>query len=346
MNTMYQNALQSLYSGCVLPVDREILSLSPLPESVVDPFAAQDCDPIQIMRMTHNALTSWIEEAKKTNYFSKRFVQLSKLVMNGVTTMGRGLVSLHIRGEDLNLAPMSINDLIHVASYHFRKSYQGVIQTVRSHPEISERLLVNQLDWSGMLLRLYKTRDRLNEKPARKQSPEELSGEPVQDGASCRLPETGPKKADLSDGGSLPDISALFEPAALTAPRSFSALGGGKNNSGASREKSSALAPAEPHAHSHSTQTAEQPSAEPAQQPAAAHEGQSPLQPLTTPQEESAGGAESREHVTEESEQQNSPELTKRIASEVPDPYRESFTRYMQQRRATELQANPSRGSP
>ena len=76
-------------------------------------------------------------------------------------TMGRGLVTLYNRGEDLSQAPMQIGDLISVGSYHFRKSYLGVIQTAKSHPEISERLLVNQLSWTNILLRLYKTKEKL-----------------------------------------------------------------------------------------------------------------------------------------------------------------------------------------
>ena len=76
-------------------------------------------------------------------------------------TMGCGLVTLHNRGEDLSRAPMQFGDLLSVGSFHFLKSYLGVIQTAKSHPEISERLLVNQLSWTNMLLRLYKTKEKL-----------------------------------------------------------------------------------------------------------------------------------------------------------------------------------------
>ena len=85
------------------------------------------------MGFAYNSLVTWIDEAKKANYFSKRFTDLSKLVMKGVMTMGRGLVTLHNRGEDLSQAPMQIGELISVSSYHFRKSYLGVIQTAKSH---------------------------------------------------------------------------------------------------------------------------------------------------------------------------------------------------------------------
>ncbi len=161
MSIMYRDALQSLYAGAVMPWERDILAIAPLPADVVDPFASQDVDPLQIMSFAYNSLAAWIDEARKANYFSKRFTDLSKLVLKGVMTMGRGLITLHNRGEDLSRAPMQIGDLISVGSYHFRKSYLGVVQTAKSHPEISERLLVNQLSWTNMLLRLYKTKEKL-----------------------------------------------------------------------------------------------------------------------------------------------------------------------------------------
>lgn len=241
MQMLFQNAMHSLYSGHVLPADRDLLSRTPLPETIIEPFSSRDSDPIQIMKMTYTALVTWIDEAKKANYFSKHFVRLSKLILNGVVTMGRGLVSLHNRGEDLSLAPMSIDDLIGVASYHFRKSYLGVIQTVRSHPEVSERLLLNQLNWSSALLRLYRTRDRLNEKPAVSRTElADASGNPA---AAHDLPAPDGKPAEAKAGclsaNPLPDAAALFEPAAFSAPRALSALDGskaplGKSHSGKS----------------------------------------------------------------------------------------------------------------
>ena len=125
---MKKNALLDLYAGCVTPWDRNILSDMALPSDVVDPFASQVVDPIAAMNITFVSLKGWIEDAKKAPYYTERFVDLSKLVMKGVTTMGRGLVTLHKRGEDLSAAPMQIEDLISVGSYHFRKSYLGVVQ--------------------------------------------------------------------------------------------------------------------------------------------------------------------------------------------------------------------------
>ena len=160
---MYMNALIGLENGHLMPWDKDILASAPLPDSVSDPYTTKEMpDVLELMKLTFNAMSIWVDEAKKVNYFSKRFVQLSRMVMNGVTTMGRGLVTLHARGEDLSQSPMSIQDLLGVASYHFRKSYLGVLQTSRSHPEIGERLLMNQIGWNNMLMRLFKTRDKLN----------------------------------------------------------------------------------------------------------------------------------------------------------------------------------------
>ena len=222
---MYQDALYSLYAGAVMPHDREILAMAPLPTDVVDPFASQDVDPRQIMGFAYNSLVTWIDEAKKANYFSKRFTDLSKLVMKGVMTMGRGLVTLHNRGEDLSQAPMQIGELISVSSYHFRKSYLGVIQTAKSHPEISERLLINQLSWTNLLLRLYKTRDKLNSECGRRNAESLSNSEGGMRNAEA-LPDT---QSALNHGHALPDVAAMFEPAALAAPRALSSLDGSKS---------------------------------------------------------------------------------------------------------------------
>ncbi|MBQ6520859.1 MAG: hypothetical protein IJI14_19305 [Anaerolineaceae bacterium] len=161
----YRNALIGLMNGCLMPWDKDVLSDTPLPSSVIEPYMAKEVPDVrESMRLTYETMVVWIDEARKVNYFSKRFVQLSRMIMTGVTTMGRGLVTLHTRGETLEDVPMSIQDLIGVASYHFRKSHLGVLQTVRTHPEVSERLLMNQISWNNMLMRLFKTRDKLNQK--------------------------------------------------------------------------------------------------------------------------------------------------------------------------------------
>ena len=241
-NMMYQNALNSLYNGAVMPHEREILARAPLPTDIVDPFVSQDVDPLQIMGFAYNSLITWIDEAKKANYFSKKFTDLSKLVMKGVMTMGRGLVALHNRGEDLAQAPMQIGDLISVSSYHFRKSYLGVIQTAQSHPEISERLLINQLSWTNMLFRLYKTKDKLEKAVSSQGSVVRLNAEALGNSRpNCAGDQGNPKLSDpFSDddqgkpmisavsGRPLPDITAIFEPGAFSAPRALSALDGSR----------------------------------------------------------------------------------------------------------------------
>ena len=81
---MYEDAIHSLYNGMpVMPWQREVLAMAPLPEDIVDPFAAQDSDPMQIMGLAYKSLVTWIDEARKANYFTKRFTDLSKLVLKG-----------------------------------------------------------------------------------------------------------------------------------------------------------------------------------------------------------------------------------------------------------------------
>ena len=161
MRMLYNDALLDLMAGSVNFIDKEVLSYTPLPDSVIDPYVSQEVQAKAAMELTFSSLSTWIEEAKKASYFTKHFVVLSKMINNGVASMARGLATLHACGEELSRAPMSIQDLISVASYHIRKSYLGVIQTSRSHPEIGEQLVLNQLSWTNTLLRLYKTKEKL-----------------------------------------------------------------------------------------------------------------------------------------------------------------------------------------
>jgi hypothetical protein len=195
-----------------------------------------------MMQMNYSAMSVWIEEAKKADYFTEHFVTLSKMIMNGTTSMARGLVTLHSRGEDPGSMPMSIKDLIGVASYHFRKSYLGVLQTAQSHPEISARLLVNQLSWSNTMLRLYKTEAKLA-KPAEK--PSLASGDRVSE-VSSQLPqakaesEAEPFEALPASGRqAFTGVAAVFEPSAYSSPRPYTALGGNRKGNFASAELSS-----------------------------------------------------------------------------------------------------------
>ena len=238
---MKKNALLDLYAGCVTPWDRNILSDMGLPSDVVDPFASQDTDPIAIMNLTFVSLKGWIEDAKKADYYSERFADFSKLVMKGVTTMGRGLVTLHKRGEDLSAAPMQIEDLISVGSYHFRKSYLGVVQFSAKRPEIGERLLLNQLRWADMLLRLYKTKEKLSEKPGIRCNRPEIK-DSGSDAAKAKLGGQENTAGQLSAASPFDSLDSLFvdrssslashsslnEPAAFSAQRALSALDGSK----------------------------------------------------------------------------------------------------------------------
>ena len=246
-NMMYTNALHGLENGCLMPWDKDILASNPLPASVIEPYTTKEVpDVLESMNITFSAMAVWIDEAKKVNYFSKRFVQLSKMVMNGVTTMGRGLITLHARGESLEQAPMSISDLIGVASYHFRKSYLGVLQTSRSHPELGEKLLMNQIGWCNMLMRLFKTRDKLAVSGQCSLGRIEEPGTNEDHGARITRPENEEgrmKKEELSSGSVLPSNSgitagtmglpaaseqafgapsAFAEPGAFSEPRAFS----------------------------------------------------------------------------------------------------------------------------
>jgi hypothetical protein len=262
MESMQTDALFNLYSGIVTPVDRQVLADMPLPSDMVDPFASQDVDPLSVMNLTYVSLSGWIADAKQEKYYTERFVNLSKLVMKGVATMCRGLVTLHQRGEDLSAAPMQIGDLISVGSYHLRKSYLGVVQFSAKHPEIGERLLLNQLCWSTTLLRLYKTKEKLakpisNEEVRRMQNEEvrmkneELSGQDESPAINAQNEKESTKENELPDGNdnissfllhnsSFGEVSLfgdgfspLAEPGAFSALRAYTSLdGSGRSASG------------------------------------------------------------------------------------------------------------------
>lgn len=234
---MLQEAFMDLENGHLMPWDKILLAGSPLPESITQPYTTREVSDVrESMRLTYETMAVWIEESKNESYFSKRFVQLSRMIMNGITTMGRGLITLHARGEEPGNVPMSVQDLIGVASYQFRKSHLGVLQTVRSHPEISERLMMNQIGWNNMLMRLFKTKEKLAKPVVNAELASNAEGgmrnaELVSNAEGGRrnsesLPET---QSALNHGHALPDAAALFEPAALAAPRAFTSLDGSKS---------------------------------------------------------------------------------------------------------------------
>ena len=224
---MLREAFLGLENGHLMQWDKDILSCSPLPESITEPYTTREISDVrESMRLTYETMAVWIEESKNESYFSKRFVQLSRMIMNGVTTMGRGLITLHARGEELEPVPMSIRDLIGVASYQFRKSHLGVLQTVRSHPEISERLMMNQIGWNNMLMRLFKTKEKLTEPVVNAECG-------IRNAELASNSECGKEFKKLTDGNidnsalrvpnsTLSAASAMSEPGAFTAPRAFS----------------------------------------------------------------------------------------------------------------------------
>ena len=221
LSIMYQDALQSLYNGGIMPWERDLLAEAPLPADMVDPFASEDVKPLSVMNLTYVSLSGWIADAKKEKYYSERFVQLSKLVMKGVSTMARGLVTLHIRGEELSGAPMQIDDLISVGSYHFRKSYLGVVQFSAKHPEIGERLLVNQLGWATTLMRLYKTKEKLA-KPVEILNKKSEIRNKISGSADGDRPETeGLPEGNSADSSCLPLPSSLDDESGVEALEPF-----------------------------------------------------------------------------------------------------------------------------
>ena len=154
--------MNNLTNGHVGDLEKLVLSTAPLPNSFIDGFISQSVEVKTMMDHAYNALSLWIEEAKKANYFRKHFTDLSRMINSGVQSMARGLVTLHALGEDLNQSPMSIDDLINVGSYHFNKSYLGVLQTSAKDPETGFRLLSNQFSWQNTLLRLFRTKEKLD----------------------------------------------------------------------------------------------------------------------------------------------------------------------------------------
>ena len=152
--------------------------------------------------------------------------------------MARGLVTLHARGEDLSQAPMSIQDLIGVGSYHIRKSYLGVLQTSCKNPEIGERLLINQLSWTNTMLRLFKTKEKL-ESESSKCKVQSSDAKKIETSSSPELPVGNDVQAfeplEVS-GDALSPLDAISAPAAYTAPRAYGALRGGRGQDSGARE--------------------------------------------------------------------------------------------------------------
>ncbi|MBQ6503285.1 MAG: hypothetical protein IJI57_05170 [Flexilinea sp.] len=52
LRMMYQDALQSLYNGCLMPWERDLLAQALLPADMVDPFASEDVKSLSVMNLT------------------------------------------------------------------------------------------------------------------------------------------------------------------------------------------------------------------------------------------------------------------------------------------------------
>ena len=237
---MYRNALLNLSNGAVSEIDKTVLSSATLPDEFIKPYLSEETDALTVMNLSYNSLSTWIEEAKKANYFSKHFVTLSRMIMSGVATMARGLVTLHARGEDLSQAPMSIQDLIGVGSYHIRKSYIGVLQTSRKNPEIGERLLLNQLSWTNTMMRLFKTREKLQTESS-KCKVQSANEKKIDAPSNSELPVGNDVEAFEpfeSSEGALEGASALSAPGAYTVPRAYASFG---SNTHRTKKKTAAL---------------------------------------------------------------------------------------------------------
>ena len=175
----------ALATGMICPTDRQMLSLRYLPDECGQPFEALRTKASEALDHTNSILRLWLERGKRANRFTEEYVKISRKIEKMVTTMGRGLITLHMQGEDLSKAPVSIEDLLDIASFHFNKSCNGAKAAAESNPKVFERLMINQLRWLNMLLRLERTRDKLNEKV--------IPGKmvPVTGGKSEQLPSAG-----------------------------------------------------------------------------------------------------------------------------------------------------------
>ena len=232
--------MNNLTNGHVGDLEKLVLSTAPLPNAFIDGFISQSVEVKTMMDHAYNALSLWIEEAKKANYFHKHFTDLSRMINSGVQSMARGLVTLHALGEDLNQAPMSIDDLINVGSYHFNKSYLGVLQTSAKDPETGFRLLTNQFSWQNTLLRLFRTKEKL-EKGAGSlglgtRGRFQVSGSRCQevDGRTASEVKVLPDSAKnveafepfgMDEVSAFSGVSGFSAPAAYAQPRAFSAIG-------------------------------------------------------------------------------------------------------------------------
>ena len=163
-NAMGQMFYEMISSGQLCPPEERIKFKAPLPKEHFHPFEENGMDFMQAMELTHKALLKWLPIGKETSRFGFEYIKISRMIENAVTTLGRGLMTMRVHGMDLADAPISIGELLKIASFHFQKSYQGAMAAVNSgNQDAFMRLFTNQLRWLNMLQRLERTRDKLNQ---------------------------------------------------------------------------------------------------------------------------------------------------------------------------------------
>ena len=69
LRLMRQSALENFANGYVGPMEKEVLSSSPLPNEFIDSYISQSVEVKGMMEHTYVSLNLWIDEAKKANYF-------------------------------------------------------------------------------------------------------------------------------------------------------------------------------------------------------------------------------------------------------------------------------------
>ena len=208
-NAMGQMFYEMISSGQLCPPEERIKFKAPLPKEHFHPFEENGMDFMQAMELTHKALMKWLPIGKETSRFGFEYIKISRMIENAVTTLGRGLMTMRIHGMDLAEAPISIGELLKIASFHFQKSYQGAMAAVNSgNQDAFMRLFTNQLRWLNMLQRLERTRDKLNQPFV-----------PAKTGKQTLLPTDVSEAADALKPLAAP--SAIEAPAGIGAARAF-----------------------------------------------------------------------------------------------------------------------------
>ncbi len=215
---LFGDMLEMLSYGHICLPEKEIAALGQLPrEEFHGSRELKRLSCLETLKLTAESLEKWLPAGTEENRFGIPFINVSRLIMDAVTTMGRGLVTLHMLGEDLSQAPMLIEKLLDIASFHFMKSYEGVKASAGVNPTACTRLFANQLRWQNLILRLYRTKERL-EKPyipaaaGKKEGQEfQISGEAAHGSLQAETP-LRPLPASRETEAADADISASEQP--------------------------------------------------------------------------------------------------------------------------------------